>query len=163
MPFSTPLPSVSNFLRPEIEALEAATGVRPQVNQLEYHPFVPESTTGLVRWCQAQGIAVTAYGSLGGSSSKAGESGPKDASANLATVAERHGCSSAQVLLRWAVQKKAIVIPGTSNQAHMLENLDIYSFQLSNFEMMSIDDLRDDKEARSFVAMGFEWTEDDGS
>ena len=95
-----PLPSVSNFLRPEIEALEAATGVRPMVNQLEYHPFVPESTTALVRWCQAQGIAVTAYGSLGGSSSKAGESGPRDASA------KRHSPSSLRD--RWA---KRYVLP----------------------------------------------------
>jgi diketogulonate reductase-like aldo/keto reductase len=135
MPFQSailiPSPAVSNFLRPEIEALEAATGVRPAVNQLEFHPFVPESTMALVRWCQAQGIAVTGYGSLGGSSSKAGESGPRDASANLATVAERHGCSSAQVLLRWALDQNVAVIPGATSAAHIRDNLHVPTFKFT--------------------------------
>ena len=123
--------AVSNFLRGEIEAIEAATGVRPIVNQLEYHPFVPESTAELVRWCKAQGIAVTAYGWLGGSSSKAGEGVPTAASASVAKVAERHGCTSAQVLLRWALSQGVAVIPGATSATHIRDNLNVPTFKLT--------------------------------
>jgi 2,5-diketo-D-gluconate reductase A len=121
---------VSNFNRQEIEALEAATGVLPTVNQVEFHPWVPDATVELVRWCQKRNIAVTAYGSLGGSANKAGEVEPSQSS-NVATVAVTHGCSNAQVLLRWALNQGVAVIPGATSAAHIQENLRVPSFQLT--------------------------------
>ena len=121
---------VSNFVRSEIETLEKATGVRPCINQLEYHPWVPKETTDLVRWCQKEGIAVTAYGSLGGSGNKAGELGPA-MSANVGKVAEVHGCSNAQVLLRWALNKGVAVIPGATSAEHIRDNLNVPPFELT--------------------------------
>jgi len=121
---------VSNFERAEIEALEAATGVRPVVNQLEYHPWVPAETAKLVQWCQSMRIAVTAYGSLGGSRNKAGEVDPSQSS-NVAKVAADHGCSNAQVLLRWALAQNVAVIPGATSAEHIRENLRVPSFELT--------------------------------
>jgi 2,5-diketo-D-gluconate reductase B len=92
---------------------------------------VPQSTTELVRWCQSRGIAVTAYGSLGGSGSKAGEVGPSSASANVAQVAERHACTSAQVLLRWALAQGVAVIPGATSANHIRDNLNVPAFALT--------------------------------
>lgn len=107
---------VSNHNRAEIERLVAATGVKPAVNQIEFHPWVPSETMELARWCKGQGIAVTAYGSLGGAGNKAqGDSVDK--------IARKHGVSKAQVLLRWALNKGVAVIPGSNNEKHIKENL----------------------------------------
>eukprot|EP00409_Alexandrium_fundyense_P001290 CAMPEP_0185912088 /NCGR_PEP_ID=MMETSP0196C-20130402/36280_1 /TAXON_ID=2932 /ORGANISM="Alexandrium fundyense, Strain CCMP1719" /LENGTH=65 /DNA_ID=CAMNT_0028633261 /DNA_START=10 /DNA_END=203 /DNA_ORIENTATION=- len=59
-------------------------------------------------------------------------------------IASAHGKSSSQVLLRWALQKNMSVIPGTGNPKHMRENLEVYSFSLTDEEMSSIDALRSD-------------------
>lgn len=114
---------VSNHNRQEIERLAASTGELPAVNQLEFHPWVPPETKELVRWCQGKGIAVTAYGSLGGSANKA----EGDVAAQLA---KKYGVSSAQVLLRWAVDQGVAVIPGATTEAHIREDLELLGFQL---------------------------------
>jgi len=109
---------VSNHNQKEIEQLTAATGEMPAVNQLEYHPWVPKDTKQLVRWCQSKGIAVTAYGSLGGSANKArGEA--------VEAVANKYGRTSAQVLLRWALDEGVAVIPGATSASHIREDLDL--------------------------------------
>ena len=116
---------VSNFDRRQIEALKEATGALPAVNQLEFHPYVLPETFELVSWCQASGIAVTAYGSLGSSKTggKAGE--------GVSAVASRHGVTSAAVLLRWALSKGCAVIPGATSAIHIFENLHPKPFVLT--------------------------------
>ena len=123
---------VSNFNRDQLEALRVATGVLPAVNQIEYHPYVAQETHDLVRWCQEQGIAVTAYGSLGSSStgSKAGT--------GVAAVATRYGVSSAAVLLRWSLNKGCAVIPGATSATHIYENLHLKPFELTPEDEESI-------------------------
>merc|ERR1712008_340726 len=96
----------------------ASTGVKPAVNQIEFHPWVPEETVQLVKWCQSQGIAVTAYGSLGGYGNKA-------VGAVIEEVAKQRGASKAQVLLRWALNQGVAVIPGSNDEKHIAENLDL--------------------------------------
>ena len=59
-------------------------------------------------------------------------------------------------MLRWALQKGVVAIPGTSNPAHMDENLAAYSFELTAGEMAVIDGVRSDPKAKGFVAIGFE-------
>ena len=116
---------VSNHNREEIDRLISSTGVTPAVNQLEFHPWVPAETRDLVRWCQGKGIAVTAYGSLGGSQNKArGEAAAK--------IAEKYGKTSAQVLLRWALDQGVAVIPGASSEEHIREDLDLTGFALTS-------------------------------
>ena len=123
---------VSNFDREQIEALRASTGVMPAANQLEYHPYVSDETHGLVQWCQQQGIAITAYGSLG-SSSTGGKAGD-----GVASVARRHGVTSTAVLLRWALSKGCAIIPGSGSATHIFQNLHIKLFELTAEDEASI-------------------------
>jgi len=115
---------VSNHNRQEIERLAATTGVMPAVNQLEFHPWVPPETRELVRWCQGRGIAVTAYGSLGGSAN--GARGDV-----VAGIAKQYGVTNAQVLLRWALDQGVAVIPGATSEAHIREDLNLSGFSLN--------------------------------
>lgn len=119
---------MSNYNRDQIEQLESATGVLPAVNQMEYHPWVPIETRKLFRWCRSRGIAVTVYGSLGGSQNKARGN-------VISMIAERHKVSNAQVLLRWALDQGAAVIPGATSQAHIRENLFIPDFHLDEADL----------------------------
>ncbi len=59
----------------------------------------------------------------------------------IAEIANNHNVSSAQVILRWNLQKGVVVIPGSSNPNHIKENTDIYNFQLTEDEMKEINDL----------------------
>lgn len=116
---------VSNHNRQEIEALRAKTGVLPALNQLEYHPWVPPETKELVSWCLSQGIAVTAYGSLGGAGAKVRDE------AVVTKMAKRLGVSKAKVLLRWALDQGVAVIPGATSEEHIKDNLNLMDFHLT--------------------------------
>ena len=79
---------------------------------------------------------------------------------SLQQIARSSGKTVAQVVLRWAVQKGVVAIPGTSNPAHMDENLaGVYSFALTTEQMGIIDAVRSDPKAKGFTAMGFEKNE----
>ena len=56
----------------------------------------------------------------------------------ISAIAEAHGVTSAQVILRWNLQRGVVVIPGSSNPDHIRENLDLFSFELTDAEMAQI-------------------------
>ena len=68
----------------------------------------------------------------------------------LNEIANAHDKSVFQIMLRWALQKNAAVIPGTGNPKHMVENLDVYKFKLSKEEMSQLDALRSDEKMKEF-------------
>ena len=59
----------------------------------------------------------------------------------ISEIAEAHGVSLAQVILRWNLQKGMAVIPGSSNPGHIQENIDLYHFELKEGEMARINAL----------------------
>ena len=59
----------------------------------------------------------------------------------ISEIAEAHNVSSAQVILRWNLQKGVVVIPGSSNPDHIKENTELYHFSLTDEEMGRINDL----------------------
>eukprot|EP00397_Hematodinium_sp_SG-2012_P042356 GEMP01046833.1.p1 GENE.GEMP01046833.1~~GEMP01046833.1.p1 ORF type:complete len:340 (+),score=53.66 GEMP01046833.1:55-1020(+) len=120
---------VSNFGKRQIEELIADAHFPVQVNQIESHPWYPNQD--IIEYCQANGIIVTAYASLG--SRKMAKQLLDDES--LKSIGVPNGKTSSQILLRWAVQRNVTVIPGTSNPEHMRENLGIFDFDLDSFAM----------------------------
>ena len=135
---------ISNFDANDsiFDELIASAKVKPQIMQIECHPYAQRK-----HWqerCAAEGIQIECWFPLGGRDSK-GEI-LRDKTIN--EIAEAHGKSAAQVIIRWHMQEGFSVIPGSSNPAHIKENIDVLDFALSNVEMQHIRAL--DKESRYF-------------
>lgn len=116
--------------------------VPPAVNQVEHHPYLVQPE--LVRMCQENGIAVTAYSSFGPQSflelgsQKARSMQPLFESAAVVRAAGAHGKTPAQVLLRWATQRDIVVIPKSNSPERLAQNLDSVDFDLTEEELGSI-------------------------
>lgn len=129
---------VSNFGVRHLQELENV-GAPVANNQIEYNPFVPEYTEETFEYCNKHRITITAYFPLGGEIA-----GKEKAMRNeiLGKLSEKYGKTISQIMLRWAIQKRCAVIPGTGNPTHMEENLEVYSFTLNEEDMKTISDLR---------------------
>lgn len=106
--------------------------IKPVLVQNEIHPYYQEK--GIVEYMHNQGIVVEAWYPLGGRGYTAALLGNEIIS-KIATV---HGKSSAQVILRWDLQRGVVVIPGSSNPDHIKENISIFDFELTDEEMAQI-------------------------
>lgn len=141
---------VSNFRLEHIQQLQELNNVAPiAVNQISYNPWAPDHIVETFQFCQDQGIAITAYYSLAGSLQHS-QALTVD---TLNRLASKHNKTVAQILLRWALQSNAAIIPGTGNPNHMKENLAVYEFQLSEHDMNAIQNLRSDESAKKFFYM----------
>lgn len=122
---------VSNFQQAHLERLAAETGVVPAVNQIELHPGLQQHE--LTEYHAANGIVTEAWSPLG--------QGTFLANPVITQVAERHGVSEAQVILRWHLQAGRVVIPKSVTPARIASNLDVFGFELNNPEIESINGL----------------------
>lgn len=147
---------VCNFTIQHLEGLKkTATIWPPAVNQIECHPLFPQKE--LVDYCRKEGIVVQAYSSLGGQdvgkkfwrtlyppSKKRRKNSPppvtklSDTPPVLA-LAEETNRTSAQVLLRWGLEKNFALVPKTSSKERMIENSEILDFSLSATQIESLE------------------------
>lgn len=122
---------VSNFNPHHLEDLEKRGFVVPAVNQFECHPRFNQKD--LVKYCEAHRIAVTAYSPLGGRSHNlCGEP-------ELIEIGKKYDKSSAQVILRWDLQRDIITIPKSTHKKRIYENGNIFDFTLTSEDMDRID------------------------
>ena len=125
---------VSNFEPHHLKALiDAGAEITPAVNQVELHPYF--SNREVSKACKDSRIYMEAWCPLGGPGS--GEM--KDET--IAGIADSHGKTPAQIILRWHIQNDVIVIPKSSKVERMKENFDVFDFSLSEEEMRLIDAL----------------------
>ena len=131
---------VSNFGVSLLRDVLSYARIRPSVLQVESHPYLVQPK--LLRYCQAEGIAYTAFSPLGAPSYiPIGMATEKDSAMNeplVQSIAASHKKTAAQVLLRWGVQRGTAVIPKTSNPARLAENLNIFDFELTDDQMRGI-------------------------
>lgn len=131
---------LSNYYEPEdFDRLANATSIIPALLQNETHPY---HQSGLMKTHIAQyGTVMESWYPLGGRGHTATLFGDETISA----IAEAHGKTSAQVILRWHLQSGHIAIPGSSNEAHIQENFEIFDFSLTDAEMQQIAALEKDE------------------
>lgn len=131
---------LSNWYIEELEEFLPKVNITPALVQNEIHPYYQESE--VIKYIHSLGIAVQGWYPLGGRGYTAELLGDEV----ISEIAKAHGKSSAQVILRWNLQKGVIVIPGSSNPDHIQENTELYDFQLTQEEMEKINALnRDEK------------------
>ncbi|MDH3442503.1 MAG: aldo/keto reductase [Deltaproteobacteria bacterium] len=145
---------VSNFTIRHLTELLAETDTIPAVNQVEFHPYLYQRD--LLDYCRAKGIVVEAYSPL--------TTGKKLRDPKLVAVAKKYskagtqqaaprsrlplvnkfsrrpeGRSTAQVLIRWALQHGLVVIPKSANPKRILEDADVFDFEISAEDMGLLD------------------------
>jgi 2,5-diketo-D-gluconate reductase A len=122
---------VSNFSAAQLDEVIGAGTIRPAVNQVQFSSLAYRR--GLLEACEQRGVALVAYSPLG--------TGRHLGNETVRRVAERVGRTSAQVLLRWCIQREVPVIPKSTHRERIEENAQIFSFQLSDQDMRELDAL----------------------
>ncbi|QIK78404.1 aldo/keto reductase [Sphingomonas piscis] len=126
---------VSNFQVEHLERIVGETGVVPVTNQIELHPGLQQNE--LVEYHREHGIATTSWSPLG--------RGAMLEEPLLAEIADKHGKSVAQVILRWHTERDLVVIPKASSEGRLRENLDLFGFTLDEDDMARIASLDRDQ------------------
>jgi diketogulonate reductase-like aldo/keto reductase len=131
---------VSNFLPEYLESLLGQVDVVPAVNQIEVHPYFTQVDT---RELDARhGILTQAWSPIGGITAYR-DGMPKRTfdDPTILEIADAHGKTAAQVMLRWHVQEGRSAIPKSVRPERIAENFDIFDFELSDTELEAIDNL----------------------
>jgi 2,5-diketo-D-gluconate reductase A len=119
---------VSNFSITHLERLLGETGVVPAVDQVEAHPWLPQRE--LRAFGDAHGIVTEAWSPLA--------RGRILDDSVLLGIAERHGVSTAQVVIRWHLQQGMVVIPKSATASRIRSNLDVFGFELDDADLAAI-------------------------
>ena len=122
---------VSNFSVEELEEVTAAGSVAPAVDQVQFSPF--EFRRGLLEDCERRGVALEAYSPLG----TGGHLGDQA----VLKIAERHGRTPAQILIRWCIERQLPVIPKSTHRERIEENARVFDFSLSEDDIAALDAL----------------------
>jgi diketogulonate reductase-like aldo/keto reductase len=131
---------VSNFMVEHLTRLLDRAQVIPAVNQIEQHPYF--SQADVQRFGDEHGILAQAWSPIGGITfyRDSGHTSTLDDPVIVA-IAEAHGKTPAQAMLRWGLQHGRSVIPKSTRPERIAENIDVFDFELSAAEMSAIDDL----------------------
>ncbi|KAB1658005.1 aldo/keto reductase [Pseudoclavibacter chungangensis] len=119
---------VSNFKAHHLDRLAAESSTVPAVNQIELHPNLPQAETRA--YDAAHGIVTEAWSPLA--------RGTLLENPVLARIAERHGVTPAQVVLRWHLDDGTVVIPKSANPHRLAANLDVFDFSLDDEDRAAI-------------------------
>ncbi|WP_174729014.1 aldo/keto reductase [Mesobacillus harenae] len=122
---------VSNFHVHHLEDVLADAEIKPMVNQIEYHPHLAQPEVR--EFCRKEGIQMEAWSPL-----KQGELLSEPV---IIKIAEKHGKSAAQIILRWDLQNEVVTIPKSIKEHRIIENADIFDFELTAEEMKQLNGL----------------------
>ncbi|XP_077505841.1 aldo-keto reductase 1B-like [Amblyomma americanum] len=129
---------VCNFNKDQLLRLLGAAKIKPAMLQVECHPYLNQSD--LINFCKEHDVAVTAYSPLGSPDrpwAKAGDPLLMEEPA-IKAIAEAHGKTAAQVLIRYQIERGVIVIPKSVTKERIISNLDVFDFKLTPKEMETI-------------------------
>ncbi len=121
---------VSNFYPDRLVDIASFARIRPMVNQVETHPL--NQQTEAKKWMDKYNIQIEAWAPFG-----EGRGGLFD-NPVLATIGMKHEKSTAQVILRWHLQRGVVVIPKSTHIERMQQNLNVFDFELTEEEMNAI-------------------------
>lgn len=134
---------VSNFSIKKLEDLMADSEHTPEMNQVELHPYLQQNK--LLEFCSKHSINVTAYSPLGSGdrpeAMKAADEPSLLENPVINKIAKKHGASPGQILIKWSEQRGTAVIPKSTNEKRIKENIMSAGYQLDEEDMKEIADL----------------------
>ena len=139
---------VSNFEIGHLQKLREMSGQYPELNQIEFHPYLYPEQRVLLEFCKAKGIVVEGYSPLA--------EGEVLKDPDLGMIAQRHQTTCARVALKWCMQHGVRPIVGTRNFAHLKANAAPYDFALSRSEMAQLDSIGCRKTTRVSLKWGWD-------
>jgi diketogulonate reductase-like aldo/keto reductase len=120
---------VSNYMERHLIELLGDSSVVPAVNQVEFHPYL--YLKELSEFCMSRGIFLEAYSPL--------TQGEMLDDPKLVELASRYSKTTAQILIRWSLQRGAVVIPKSSRKKRIIENANVFDFSISDGDMRILD------------------------
>ncbi|MFZ4454059.1 aldo/keto reductase [Salibacterium aidingense] len=126
---------VSNFTDQHLEELMKTAKVKPMVNQVEFHPRLFQKE--LLEYCQNHDIQLEAWRPLG-----QGDLLDEDP---IQRIAEKHGKTPAQVLIRWSLENNVITIPKSVTPERIKSNAEVFDFSLDTEDLQAIDGLNENR------------------
>jgi 2,5-diketo-D-gluconate reductase A len=130
---------VSNFNPVRLQGLMDETGIVPAVNQIELHPY--NTRPDLQAANNAHGILTQAWSPIGGIRHYRGDTTTPLTDPTIQAIADRHGKTTAQVMIRWHIQQGRSAIPKSVRRDRIAENFNVFDFELTADELASIDAL----------------------
>ncbi len=134
---------VSNFSIKKLQDLMEDTDHNPEMNQVELHPYLQQNK--LLEFCSKNKINVTAYSPLGSGDRpdemKADDEPSLLDNPTIKKIAEKHGASPGQILIKWSEQRGTAVIPKSTNEKRIKENLASADYSLDEEDMKKIAEL----------------------
>lgn len=124
---------LSNFLPHHIEELKETAKIMPMVNQIEFHPGFAQ--VELVKYCQKNNIIVEAWSPLGRSDSLNNKA--------IKSLSRKYDKTPAQIILRWIVQQNIIPLPKSTTPSRIIENINIFDFELDNDDIELINNIKE--------------------
>lgn len=121
---------VCNFHIDHLEKLLANSSVVPAVNQIELHPRLAQNE--IRDYCDTHGIKIESWSPIGGTGGNLLDD------PTIVNIADKHGQTPAQVVIRWHLQLGLIVIPKSVHADRIAQNIDVFGFELDNDDMAKI-------------------------
>ncbi|TVP51432.1 MAG: aldo/keto reductase [Mongoliibacter sp.] len=131
---------MSNFNISKLEEVFESAEIKPEMNQIELHPFLPQKK--LVEFCKSNGMLVTAYSPLGSGDRAARikkENEPSLLENDMVrAIADKHNCTVGQVLIAFSIHRDIAVIPKSTNEGRIKENLASIQVDLDADDMKAL-------------------------
>lgn len=124
---------ISNFSPDRMVDLASFSRIKPMVNQVETHPFNQQIEAQ--KWMQKYGIQIEAWASFGEGR------GGLFTNETIASIAQKYNKSVAQIILRWEIQRRIVVIPKSIHIERMKQNIEVFDFVLSDEDMKTMESL----------------------
>ena len=120
---------VSNYNFTQLEALLSTANTAPAVNQVQFHSFSYKKE--LLDFCKSKNIVLQAYSPLA--------RGKRINDPIITDMARKYNKTPAQVMIRWSLQKGVVPIPKSSHRNRIIENANVFDFQLGDNDMKLLD------------------------
>ncbi|HSD63419.1 MAG TPA: aldo/keto reductase [Ignavibacteriaceae bacterium] len=125
---------VSNYTIKHLKEMDSYTGIKPAMNQVEFHPFLYQED--LLEYCRIKNVQLEAYSPL--------VRAERFDDPNILETAQKYSKSAAQIMIRWSLQHDLVAIPKSVHRERIIENADVFDFEISENDMEKLNSLNEE-------------------